>query len=66
MRAGPMGCFVSVNIFTGLAQKLTGRREAIVSICVCLGLHEAHTPPTSLICPFSCNCDGRLFGICGA
>ena len=41
----------SVNIFTGLAQKLTGRREAIASTCVCLGLRKAHTPPTPLICP---------------
>ena len=47
MRAGPMGLFLR-EIFTGLAQKLTGRREAVASTCVCLGLHEAHTPPTPL------------------
>ena len=55
MRAGPMGTFASELTYScGLCSKAHRPREAIVSTCVCLGLHEAHTPPT-LNLPSACD-----------
>ena len=52
--AGPTGTFSSEFTYVGFLDAHRPR-EAIASACVCLGLHEAHTPPL-LYCLFVAQC----------